>query len=253
MLETFLDGNQINIFVAFLAGIVTFFASCLLPLVPTYLAYLSGLSLQNDEVSDAESRRRIFINGVMFTLGFILIFVLLGLIATTLGQFLHSIRPIMQRVGGILFIGMGLLLLGVFTPSWLTAEHKLDISLLDHWKRWQYPHSFLVGTIFGFAWTPCIGPVLGVILLWASQAGRVWEGMLLLLSYGIGLGIPFLIVAMGFEHVSPYLQKTKRLGHVLNTVAALIIILMGVFLFTGNVQLVSMWVLQKLELFHLAA
>ncbi len=253
MFETILDGNQINIFIALLAGTVTFFASCLLPLVPTYLAYLSGLTLQEDEASESDSQRRIFLNGLAFTIGFIAIFVLLGLIATTIGQFLSSIRPLIQRVGGVLFVTMGLLMLGVYTPNWLTAERKLEVTLFDRWKHWQYLHSFLVGIVFGFAWTPCIGPVLGVILFWAAHAESAVRGMLLLLSYGIGLGIPFLIVAIGFQRIAPYLQKTKRIGHILNILAAIIIIIMGILLFFDKAQLVSMWLIRQLGLIQLAA
>jgi cytochrome c-type biogenesis protein len=146
---------------------------------------------------------------------------------------------------------MGLLMVGVVAPGWLVTERKLDISLFDRWKRFQYPHSFLIGIVFGFAWTPCIGPVLGVILYWASHAETAIRGMLLLLSFGVGMGVPFLIVALGFQQLAPLLQKTKRIGHILNIIAGIIIIIMGILLFTNTIQIVSMWLIRQLGLIEL--
>lgn len=196
------DGSQINLFVAFIGGVITFFASCLLPLVPTYLAYLAGLGAKDDiEQPSSVFKRKIFVNGVFFTLGFILVFVLLGATVNTFGRQLNAYKGIIQQIGGIFFIFVGLFMLEIIKPLILLKELKLPLP--KNPTRWQKVNSLLVGITFGFAWTPCIGPVLAVILFWASQAATLAQGVSLLFVYGLGLATPFLIIALGFESFAP--------------------------------------------------
>lgn len=233
-----LDGSKVNLWIAFVGGVVTFFASCLLPLVPTYLAYLSGLSL-SEEPSEDERRikKDIFVNALIFTLGFIFIFVLLGAGVNTFGRVLVQNRRIFQILGGIFFVVLGLLMTGLLKSSFLFKE--LKIALPKDLTKWRKANSLIVGLTFGFAWTPCIGPVLAVILYWASQAKTLVQGMGLLLVYGIGLGAPFLVIALGFDQLAPRLIKAKRVGKILNIVAGGIIVLMGFLLITGNIEALS--------------
>ncbi|MCA9308328.1 sulfite exporter TauE/SafE family protein [candidate division WWE3 bacterium] len=240
-----LDGSQINLFIALIAGIITFFASCLLPLVPTYLAYLAGLSTTNDI-----KNKQVFINGVLFTLGFIIIFVLLGATANSLGRLLIEYKTLMQKLGGGMLIIMGLLMLEIYTPTFLYKERRLDAKSFR--TKWQKVNSLLVGFTFGLAWTPCIGPVLAVILFWSSQTTSFLYGVSLLLAYGIGLGIPFIIIALFFEKLAPRLREFNRFGNVLQKVAGGIIIIMGILLILDKVQIISLKALELLQLSSIA-
>lgn len=242
------DGSQVNLFIAFLGGIITFFASCLLPLVPTYLAYLAGIatSKQEEEVDKSIFKRRVFVNGLIFTFGFIFIFVLLGATTQTLGVLLSQYKPLIRKISGVVFVLMGLFMLDVIKIQSLYQERKFQLpKSLEKYKEF---HSFIVGMAFGFAWTPCIGPVLAVILFWSAQTDTVWKGMSLLLSYGIGLGVPFVITALFFESISTKLVKTRKLGKILHDVSALIIIMMGILLFFNQVEYFSYTILNILNL-----
>ncbi len=246
------DGSQVNLLIAFIGGVITFFASCLLPLVPTYIAYLSGIATSRtiDDSHKKVFKRDIFINGLIFTIGFIFVFVLLGATTNTLGRFLGIYKPLIRKLGGFLFIIMGLFMLNIIKPHFLYQERKLRLSVSP--TKFRKLNSFFVGLTFGFAWTPCIGPVLAVILFWAAQTETVWQGMSLLLAYGIGLGIPFLVVALFFEKISSKLVITKRLGRYLNLLAGIVILLIGALLILGKVELLSMWLLQFFNLNILA-
>lgn len=246
------DGSQVNLLIAFIGGIITFFASCLLPLVPTYLAYLSGLvtSRTEDDSHKKIFKRDIFINGFIFTLGFIFIFVLLGATTNTLGRMLGLYKPLIHKLGGVLFIFMGLFMLKIIKPMFLYRERKISLPVSP--TRFRKLNSFLVGITFGFAWTPCIGPVLAVILFWSAQADSLLKGISLLLAYGIGLGLPFLVVALFFEQISSKLSSTKKIGKYLNIIAAFVIIFMGFLLVLGKVELVSMTLLKFFDLNTLA-
>jgi cytochrome c-type biogenesis protein len=236
------DGSQVNILIAFIGGFVTFFASCLLPLVPTYLAYLAGLSASLED--EKTLRKEIFLNGLLFTIGFISVFILLGATANTLGRGLVAYRPLIQKLGGILFLILGAFVLGIIKPSFLYKEFK--IKLPKNLTKIKEVNSFLVGTTFGFAWTPCIGPVLAVILFWASQAATVWKGMALLTAYGIGLGAPFLIIALGFEHLAPKLRKANKFGRIVQYISGIVVILVGILLILGKLDLIAIYLIQLL-------
>lgn len=243
-----LDGSQVNLLVAFVGGVITFFASCLLPLVPTYLAYLSGIatSKNSSEANQKLYKRSVFLNGLIFTVGFIIVFVLLGATANTVGRVFASYKPFIQRLGGVFFIVMGLFMLEVIKPAFLYKERKLELP--KKIIKWKKLNSLLVGMTFGFAWTPCIGPVLAVILFWASQAQSFVQGVGLLLVYGIGLGLPFVVVALMFESIASKLSKASRFGHLLQKVSAIVIVIMGVLLLLGQVELISVKLLQLFEL-----
>lgn len=247
-----LDGSQVNLLIAFIGGIVTFFASCLLPLVPTYLAYLSGITVTKP-VNDQHKRliqREVFLNSLLFVVGFVGVFVLLGAAASSLGKAIALYKPFIEKLGGGFLILMGLFMLGVIKPTWLYKEFK--IHLPSKLTKWRKLNSLLVGTTFGFAWTPCIGPVLAVILFWASQAATIWQGIGLLLAYGIGMGLPFVIIGLLFETLTPKLNATARMGRWLQRAAAIIIILTGVLLITGYMQSISLQLLNFLNLRTLA-
>jgi cytochrome c-type biogenesis protein len=183
----------------------------------------------------------------MFVVGFLTIFVLLGVAASGLGRALALYKPLMQKVGGLMLIGMGLFMLRVIKPSWMFRE--LKIRLPSHQiVRWRKLSSWLVGTTFGLAWTPCVGPVLAVILFWASQTQTFWQGTWLLLAYGLGLGAPFLAVGALFEALTPRLIALNRLGNWMQKGSAVIILITGILLLTSKLEWLS---IRLLKLFNL--
>ncbi|MFC1626706.1 cytochrome c biogenesis CcdA family protein [Patescibacteria group bacterium] len=252
MLPITFDGSQLNFFIAFIAGFITFFASCLLPLVPTYLAYLSGVTITSKiEIKEKIIfRKDIFIHGVIFTIGFILIFSLLGAGSNVIGRSIIVNRLLFQKIGGLFFIFLGLFLMDVIHPSFLYKEWRMNTSM--NLSKLTYLNSLFVGITFGFAWTPCIGPVLGVILLWASQGESVAYGMLLLIFYGVGLGLPFLIIAAFFDYLSQYLKKTARFGLILQKGSGVFIVFVGILLILGKMEVISFLLLESLHLNTLA-
>ena len=238
------DGTHINLLVAFLAGFSTFFASCLLPLVPVYLAYLSGLSLTHPQASS--HRWQIVKASLFFVFGFVTIFVFLGEALYLFSHLVSFSRTWLDRLGGILFILFGLNLLNIFKPKWLNQEFKLNP---NHWfTHHRYFHAFLVGLTFGFAWTPCIGPVLGVILFWASRQATAWLGFKLLLVFGFGLGLPFILVGFAFEPLIPWLKKHANLSRYFQLISGLIILLAGFLLLFDQLQSISFFILNLIHL-----
>jgi cytochrome c-type biogenesis protein len=238
------DGSKVNLLIAFAAGFITFFASCLLPLVPTYLAYLSGISLNSPESST--KRWYILQMASMFVLGFITTFVILGL---SLQQFAGVIAPYrlgVERAAGLLFIVLGLFMLGVFKHAVFTTERRFNAQGL--FTKYAPVHALLTGVAFGFGWTPCIGPVLAVILYWSAQQASVLSGAALLITYGLGLGLPFLLVAVGFEKAVPFLKKHAKVSYYTNIVSAVVIMLVGLLMVSGQFRSVSFLLLELLNL-----
>lgn len=239
-LTNLFDGSEVNLFVAFFAGLVTFFASCLLPLIPTYLAYLSGVSLNDTKAG--EKRWLIVRVALSFVSGFIATFVILGLLLSTLAGTIAVYRPYIERAGGVLFIILGFFMLGIFKHKFFSQERRFELKGL--FSRFRYIHAFLTGIVFGFGWTPCIGPVLAVILFWSAQQATAWQGALLLTTYGVGLGVPFVLVAAAFETLIPWLKKHAFISTYVNLISALVIILAGVLLLFGQFQRLSLILLQ---------
>ena len=233
-----LDGSKINFLIAFVAGLITFFASCLLPLVPTYLAYLANLSGKQEVVGKRLFQRHVLVNGIIFTIGFITVFILLGASASAIGGFLIKYSAIIKKVGGIFLILMGLGMLNILKTPLSFLEKRIDLGIrFDHWAKIK---SFLVGMTFGFAWTPCIGPVLAVILFWASQATYVSLGIWMLFAFGLGMGFPFIVIAAFFETLSPKLSHTQRFGFIINKIAGLIILIAGILLFVDRLSYLAL-------------
>jgi cytochrome c-type biogenesis protein len=219
--------------VAFVAGLLSFLSPCVLPLVPSYVGFITGMTLP--EVSGR--RRTALIHALLFVAGFSLIFVLLGASATALGRALNYYQVWLQRVGGALIILFGLLCLGVFKVGMLTQERRLHLER----KPVGYLGSALVGMAFGAGWTPCIGPVLGGILGLAATSTDVSRGMQLLAVYSAGLALPFLLAAVAvesfldwFQRFRPYLPWVMRFSGVL-------LIVVGTLLVTGEFTRLAGW------------
>lgn len=219
--------------VAFVAGLLSFLSPCVLPLVPSYVGFITGMTLP--EVGGR--RRAAFTHALLFVAGFSLVFVLLGASATALGRALNYYQVWLQRVGGVLIIGFGLLCLGVFKVGMLSQERRLHLER----KPVGYLGSALVGMAFGAGWTPCIGPVLGGILGLAATSSDVSRGMQLLAVYSAGLAIPFLIAAVAVDSFLDWFQKFRRYLPWVMRLSGVLLIVVGVLLVTGEFTRLAGW------------
>ena len=219
--------------VAFVAGLLSFLSPCVLPLVPSYVGFITGMTLP--EVSGR--RRAALTHALLFVAGFSLVFVLLGASATALGRALNYYQVWLQRVGGVLIILFGLLCLGVFKVGFLNQERRLELQR----KPVGYLGSALVGIAFGAGWTPCIGPVLGGILGLAATSSDVSRGMQLLAVYSAGLAIPFLIAAVAVESFLDWFQRFRRYLPWVMRLSGILLIVVGILLVTGEFTRLATW------------
>ncbi len=223
----------LGLFVAFLAGLLSFLSPCVLPLVPSYIGFLTGMTLP-----EMTGRRRVaLLHAVLFVAGFSLIFILLGASATALGGALKYYQVWIARVGGVLVILFGLLCLGVVKAGFLEQERRLQ---LQH-KPVGYLGSVLVGMAFGAGWTPCIGPVLGAILSLAATSDSVPRGMLLLGVYSAGLAVPFLLAAVAVESFLEWFQRFRRYLPWVMRVSGVLLIFVGILMATGQFTRLAGW------------
>ena len=230
---TVTEPAALSFMVAFVAGLLSFLSPCVLPLVPSYVGFITGMTLP--EVSGR--RRAALLHALLFVMGFSLVFVLLGASATALGRALNYYQVWLQRVGGVLIIIFGFLCLGVFKVGVLNQERRV---YLDR-KPVGYLGSALVGVAFGAGWTPCIGPVLGAILGLAATTSDVTRGMQLLAVYSAGLALPFLIAAVAVDSFLDWFQGFRRYLPWVMRLSGLILIVVGVLLVTGEFTRLAGW------------
>jgi cytochrome c-type biogenesis protein len=219
--------------IAFAAGILSFLSPCVLPLIPSYVGFLTGMSVEQLEVR----RRAALIHALWFVGGFAFIFMALGASASALGHLLSDYQVWIGRVGGILIIFFGLYLLGVLRPAFLMRERRLQLSE----KPLGYLGSAFVGLAFGAAWTPCVGPILGAILTLAAARGTVGEGTALLGVYAAGLAVPFLITAFALDRFLIWFQRFRPYIKWVDRIAGAIMIILGVLLVTDQFTLIAGW------------
>jgi cytochrome c-type biogenesis protein len=225
--------DSVGLAISFTAGVLSFLSPCVLPLVPSYVGFITGMTLP--EVS---GRRRVALtHALLFVAGFSLVFVLLGASATALGRALNYYQIWLQRIGGVLIILFGLLCLGVFKVGMLTQERRLHLER----KPLGYLGSALVGMAFGAGWTPCIGPVLGGILGLAATTNDVSRGMQLLAVKTAGLAIPFLIAAVAVESFLDWFQRFRRFLPWVMRFSGILLIVVGVLLVTGEFTRLAGW------------
>ena len=230
------DASTVSLGFAFLAGLVSFLSPCVLPLVPSYVTFVTGITLDELTVGGREAaRRQAALHASLFVLGFSLVFVALGATATALGATLRHALPLMQQVGGVVIALFGLWMLGVLRLPALMRERRLHLAT----KPAGMAGSLVVGVAFGAGWTPCVGPVLASILLYAGVSATMERGMLLLAAYSLGLGLPFWLAAVGLNW---YLAGAKRLARWLRPIelaAGALLVTVGVLLFTGRFAVMS--------------
>ncbi len=226
------------IVMAFLGGLLSFFSPCILPIAPGYLGIISGSSLAELQTGGA-TRREVLQSTVAFIAGFTIVFTLMGVTSSYLGGLLRANRMLIAKGGGIVVILLGLHQAGWMRISWLYREKRLQ------------PRSpvgvfgaVAAGMAFSFGWTPCVGPILGSILAVAGDTGQPVQGFLLLLIYAVGLALPFILLALGFEKVLPQLNRVKPYFRYLEWLAGGLLIVMGILLFTGGMAGISAWFIQ---------
>lgn len=228
--------SQISLFAAFSAGLLSFISPCVLPLVPSYLSYITGLSVEN--LAKVEERERfksaILLNALLFIAGFSTVFIAFGASASLIGQVLYEYQDIIRKVGGILIIIFGLYLLGILKLNIFMTERRLV-----HFESRPvgYLGSFLIGTAFAAGWTPCVGPVLGTILAYASTTESMSSGVMLLSSYSFGLGLPFFLTAFGMDTFLSYFKSLRTYLGGVSFVSGCLLILVGIMIFTDSVTL----------------
>ena len=225
--------ESLTVLVAFTAGLLSFLSPCVLPLVPSYLTFITGLGLEDA----SRARRTTLTHAVLFVVGFSLIFVLLGAGASALGQLLLAYRVWIARVGGVLMILMGLWMMGALRMDALQQERRVHLS--D--KPLGYLGTVVVGIAFGAGWTPCLGPTLGAILLLAANESELMKGVGLLSAYSAGLAVPFLLSALAVERFLTFFQKFKRNLGTVNRIAGILLIVVGLLMLTGWFQRLAAW------------
>jgi len=224
--------------IAFLAGLVSFVSPCVLPLVPSYLSFLTGSSVEELQGTVTPAlRAHVIAHSIAFIAGFTLVFVALGASASALGTMLRANQHLIARIGGIIVIVFGLQMMGVFRLKFLAMDKRVHVQTTTH----SYWLSGLIGIAFAAGWSPCIGPILAAILVVASQAGTIAAGVWLLFVYSMGLALPLLLTAAAFGAVLPAFNRAKRLLPAIEAGAGALMIATGLVLVTDNFLRVAGW------------
>lgn len=232
--------SEISLLGAFVAGLLSFLSPCVLPLVPAYLSFISGVSVDvlrgEGEIDQGKVRRKAMIQSLWFVLGFSLIFIALGASATWFGQWLLLHMASLAKVAGIVIVVFGLHYTGLIRIPFLMVDTRLNAANV---KSTSGLGALLLGSAFAFGWTPCIGPILGAILAMAGMQGQVGEGMMLLVMYSVGLGVPFLIAAYATNAFLNWSQRFKRHLHTVEILSGVLLMIVGLMIFLGSFSVVS--------------
>ncbi|WP_088102659.1 cytochrome c biogenesis CcdA family protein [Halalkalibacter urbisdiaboli] len=226
--------GEVTIWLAFLAGVVSFLSPCIFPLVPAYLAQLTGATIDGNIV--AAERKLILSRSIGFICGFTSIFLLLGASSTFIGQLFWSHRQLFEQIGGIIITVFGLQMMGIISIRMLLSERKFSKKPK---KTASFANSVLLGFLFGTGWSPCIGLVLSSILILASQSETMWTGMYMLLIYSIGLGLPFIGVALLWSRSLHKMRRINKWLPKIQKVSGGIMVALGILLFTGQFSVIS--------------
>ena len=228
-----MDISQITVWLAFLAGLASFLSPCVFSLVPAYVGYLGGRAAAQGE---QPNRWLTFSHGVAFVLGFSVVFVFLGVAASFAGGLLYDLRFWLAKIGGAVVIIFGLHMVGILRIPFLAYDTRVQ-QAPD--PKLGYLSSALMGVFFSAGWSPCVGPVLGAILTLAINGGSISQGATLLSSYSAGLAIPFLIAALGIGWVTTILRKYNKTMRYVEIVMGVILVIVGVLLFSGTFELIA--------------
>ena len=230
----------ISVGVAFIAGLASFLAPCVLPLVPAYLGYLSGYAVTKSDTPTLSERFFVIAHAVAFVIGFSLVFILLGTAAGSLGRLLRG--DWFRYVGGLIIIFFGLALMEILHVPFLQNEARLQ------WqgkREWGFFSSLLIGMVFAAGWTPCVGPALSAILILSADQETIVQGVVLLTAYSAGIGLPFIFAGFLIDQVGTILQRMARYLPVIQKVAGAILILVGIVLITDSFSALGLWLEQR--------
>ena len=219
----------------FVAGLISFLSPCVLPLVPGYVSLISGVGVEQLKLKEGELFRKVMLNSAAFILGFSIVFITLGAISTEVGQVLAQYKSLLARIAGVVIILFGLHLTGIFQIKALLADTRLH-SLKGGSSAWG---AFVIGFAFAFGWTPCVGPILGVVLTFAAAQDTVWKGIFLLAIYSAGLAVPFLLTSLGIERFLKFYNRFKFHMHALEVASGVLLIGLGILLVMGRFALIS--------------
>jgi cytochrome c-type biogenesis protein len=220
---------------AFVAGVLSFLSPCVLPLVPGYVSLISGASVEELQSSERRVLRTVMLHSLTFVLGFSLVFIALGAVATEVGQVVNEYHSLLSKIAGVVVIIFGLHLTGLLKIKALYADKRLH----EVKGGASAMGSFAVGFAFAFGWTPCIGPILATILVLASAQGTVWKGVVLLAVYSLGLAVPFLLTSLGVDRFLAFYGRFRRHLHTVEVCSGVLLIAIGVLIFLNNLRLLS--------------
>jgi cytochrome c-type biogenesis protein len=229
--------TNVTLIAAFAAGFLSFVSPCVLPLIPGYISFVSGVSVEEmrSDTTPTVSRWKVFFTSMAFVVGFSIVFVALGASATALGKLLFAKLPLLSKIAGAVLIVFGLHTMGVFRLAFLDAEKRVHAQ-----RKPAGPlGAMLVGVAFAFGWTPCIGPILGGILAIAGSKNSVTEGITLLAVYSLGLGIPFLITSLAINQFFGAAKKIRRYYHAIELTSGALLVVIGLLIVTGELTIIT--------------
>ena len=227
--------ENVSLLLAFGAGIISFLSPCVLPLIPSYLSFITGLTLEDMGGKKPATRGLIILHSLFFILGFSLVFILLGASITAAGKALSANKEIITRIGGLIIIFLGIHLTGLIRFGFLDQEKLVHLRN----KPVGFLGSAAVGIAFAAGWSPCIGPILGSILIYASSSARVETGIVLLSVYSLGLGIPFLLTGLGVHRFFQFYHRFRRHLRFISIASGIFLIFAGVLIFTNYLGLLT--------------
>ena len=229
--------QELSLLIVFSAGLLSFFSPCVLPLIPGYIAFVSGLSIASMTERGFSGREMAsaMLSSVMFVLGFSAVFVILGASSTWLGGLLIQRLPLLISVAGVIIVIFGLLQLGLLKSSFLLATKQVDLRE-DKLGMLKAP---LLGAAFAFGWTPCVGPILGAILTYAATMDTVGEGVELLAIYSAGLGIPFLLTTLAMRVFFVLFSRIKKYMGLIQKTSGAMLVLLGILMMSGKLTLIT--------------
>jgi len=221
---------------AFLAGFLSFLSPCVLPLIPAYFTFITGFSLEElTEYRNSEIRKKVFLSTILFVSGFSLVFILMGASASYLGGLMYKYRELIRIIGGILIVLLGVHLTGIIRIRGLDFEKRINMGK----KPLHFFGTFIVGMAFGAGWSPCIGPLLGSIIIIAGSQETVWQGIVLLAIYSAGLAMPFIIMSVFINLLLIFIKKASRVLQYVNTAAGILLIIVGLIIVSNKLYVLT--------------
>ncbi|QDG75957.1 cytochrome c biogenesis CcdA family protein [Labrenzia sp. PHM005] len=238
---------EVSLGAAFLAGLLSFVSPCVLPIVPPYLCYLAGVSVDElkGEAATSDTGRRIILAAIAFVFGFSVVFVALGATASVIGQSIARYYDVLSYIAGTIIIVMGLHFLGVFRIGLLFREARVHVES----KPAGLVGAFIMGLAFAFGWTPCVGPVLAAILFVAGSSDTIWNGAGLLAIYALGLGLPFILAAAFASRFLDWASRFRKHMGLIEKIMGGLLVLTGILFITGQMSAIAFWLLETFPVF----